>query len=130
MVTSHACDALVITCIDFRIQRTINKWLKAYVKDYVYDRVALAGGVYDLYAILKQLDISHRLHNIHKVILVNHEDCGAYGKEGSFERHKRDLEIAAEVIEKLYSLIDVETYFVGLDGTVREVSRSNPQGHD
>lgn len=43
-MTNHTyeCDALVITCIDFHIQRTVNKWLKASFGAYVYDRVALA----------------------------------------------------------------------------------------
>jgi carbonic anhydrase len=113
---SHTTDAIVITCIDFRFQRYINTWLKYVLKDYVYDRVALAGGIFDLYTILKQVEISNRLHHIKKVILMNHEDCGAYGELGTKERHISDLRSAESIIEKLYPHLDVECYYIHLNG--------------
>lgn len=128
MEQTHTCDALVITCIDFRFQRVINKWLKANFGDYVYDRVALGGGVYDFYAILKQVEISDRLHQIKKVLLMNHEDCGAYGPSGTYERHTADLKQAESVIEKLYPHLDVEAYYIHLDGAVEEISQTHPAG--
>lgn len=127
-MSAHICDALVITCIDFRFQRSINKWLKANFGDYVYDRVALGGGVFDFYTILKQVEISNRLHKIKKVLLMNHEDCGAYGDLGTFERHKTDLEQEEVIIEKLYPHLDVETYYIHLNGTFDEISKTSPRG--
>ncbi len=124
----HSCDALVITCIDFRIQKVIEKWLKEVLGEGNYDRVALAGGVFDFYSILSQVEISDRLHEIRKVILMNHEDCGAYGKEGTRERHEADLAKAERKIEALFPHLEVETYFVSLDGKIEETSRTNPRG--
>jgi carbonic anhydrase len=119
-------DAIVITCIDFRFQQFINKWLKYVLKDYIYDRVALAGGIFDLYTILKQVEISNRLHQIKKVILMNHEDCGAYGNLGTYERHQKDLLDAEGVIEKLYPHLDVECYYIYLNGKVENISQTLP----
>lgn len=113
---THTTDAIVITCIDFRFQRFINKWLKANFGAYVYDRVALAGAVFDLYAILKQVEISDRLHQIKKVLLMNHEDCGAYGQAGTLARHKHDLLEAKKIIEKLYPHLIVSCYYIRLSG--------------
>src|SRR3990167_6831918 len=105
---SHLADAIVITCIDFRFQQYIDDWLKQNFKKYMFDRVALAGGVFDFYSILRQVEISQRLHQTKKVILVNHQDCGAYGKEGTFKRHRDDLTEAERKLEALYPDIDVE----------------------
>jgi carbonic anhydrase len=124
---SHTTDTIVITCIDFRFQRYINTWLKYVMKSFEYDRVALAGGIFDLYSILKQVEISNKLHHIKKVILMNHEDCGAYGKEGTYERHVADLEQAEAVIEKLYPKLDVSCYYIMLDGTFKNISKTNPE---
>jgi carbonic anhydrase len=123
---NHTTNAVVITCIDFRFQRFIDKWLKYVLKDYNFDRVALAGGIFDLYSILKQVEISNRLHHIKKVILMNHEDCAAYGNEGTYERHRSDLRQAENVIEKLYPHLDVECYYIHLDGLIECMSETKP----
>lgn len=121
---SHLADAIVITCIDFRFQQYIDDWLKQNFKKYLFDRVALAGGVFDFYSILKQVEISRRLHQIKKVILINHEDCGVYDKEGTFKRHKADLIEAEKKLEALFSDLDVETYYLTLKGKFQEISRT------
>lgn len=89
--------------------------------NFTYDRVTLAGGVFDLYAILKQIEISVKLHKIKKIVLINHEDCGAYGKEGTPQRHAEDLKNAKSKIKQLYPDIEVETYYLHLDGTFEQV---------
>ena len=122
---THTCDAVVITCIDFRFQLFIDYWIRKNVGDVNYDRVALGGGVYDFYAILKQVEISDKLHHIKKVILMNHEDCGAYGAAGIYARHKNDLTQAKKTIEKLYPKLKVETYYVHLDGEFEKISSSH-----
>lgn len=118
---AHTCEALVVTCIDFRIQRAIDTWLKETLGGYVYDRVAVAGGVYDRAAILQQVAVSSRLHRIHRVLLVNHEDCGAYGAEGTPQRHRQDLQRMKELIGERFPSLRVEMYYVLLDGTVQHV---------
>lgn len=124
---THTCKALVIHCIDFRFQTYITDWLNTHVGKHTYDRVALAGGVYDFYTIFKQVDISNLLHKIEKVILINHEDCGAYGAEGTKERHEHDLAEAERKIEAHFPHLDVETYYVRVNGTFEQCSKTNPR---
>ena len=94
IMNDHTAQALVVTCIDFRLQEAINKWISENFSPRTFDRVALAGGVKNLEVILGQIDIAIRLHHIKNVVLVNHEDCGAYGEAGTSEKHIEDLKSA------------------------------------
>lgn len=120
----HTCDSIVIHCIDFRFQKYLDKWLTERLAPKTYDRVGLAGGIFDFYTILKQVEISNNLHKIKKVILINHENCGAYGALGTYERHIMDLSEAERKIEAVFPQLDVETYYLHLDGTFEELSKT------
>jgi len=124
-MAEHITDAIVVHCIDFRFQKYLDPWLHLHLGHDNYDRVSLAGAVFDFYSVLKQVEISDRLHKIKKVILINHEDCGAYGEAGNYERHKSDLEEAERKIEALFPDLDVETYYLHLDGEFEEMSKTN-----
>lgn len=123
----HGCDSLAITCIDYRLQGYIEDWLRKNFGEKNYDRVSIAGGVFDFYSILPQVEIADNLHKIKKVILINHENCGAYGAEGSFERQQKDLMEAERKIETLFPHLDVETYYLHLDGSFQAISKTNPR---
>ena len=122
-----SCNAIIVSCIDFRIQEHINAWADTYLGEYNFDRMLYAGGAKDFYHVMEQIELSHDLHHIKKVVLVNHEDCGAYGDEGTEEKIKADLIKAEEKIEALEQGVDVETYYLKLDGTFEEVSRHSPR---
>jgi carbonic anhydrase len=126
-MAGHVTDAIVVHCIDFRFQKYLDPWLHEHFGHDNYDRVSLAGGVFDFYTILKQIEISDRLHKIKKVILVNHEDCGAYGDQGTPERHARDLHEAERKIEALFPHLDVEIYYMHLTGILEDLSQTNRQ---
>ena len=121
-MSTHTCDALIVSCIDFRLQKNIKKWLEKNFSDRTYDYVGYAGAVKDLLTITKQLDISVKLHHINQVVLINHEDCGAYAKEGTKERHAQDLRKAKQVILALYPRLEIETYYLHLDGEFEKVN--------
>ena len=118
---AHTCDALVVSCIDFRFQKYIRDWLDTHLKDKTYDYVGFGGGTKELDQILKQLEISVKLHDIKQVVLMHHENCGAYGLESTPENHARDLRKAKETILKLYPHLQVALYYIHLDGTFEEV---------
>lgn len=118
---AHTCDALVVSCIDFRFQKYIRDWLDTNLAGKTFDYVGFAGGVKNLPTILEQLAISVRLHSIKQVILMNHEACGAYGSESTPENHARDLRKAKETILKIYPDLQVATYYLHLDGTFEEM---------
>lgn len=121
-MSDHSCEAVIVTCIDFRFQEYINNWISGNFQPKSFDRVAIAGGVFDLDYVLKQIEISHRLHHIKKVILINHEDCGAYGETGTPEKHAEDLKNAAAKIKAQYPELEVEAYYLHLDGSFDKVS--------
>lgn len=126
-MANHICQALVVTCIDFRFQPYIDRWLAENFQPGTFDRVAMAGGIKDLDTILAQVSISAKLHNIKRTVLINHEDCGAYGQENfpdssvEHEKHAEDLKNAASKIKQKYPELEVETYFLHLNGTFEEV---------
>lgn len=120
-MSDHSCEAIVITCIDFRFQSFIDKWIKEKFGERNHDRVAFAGGIKGLETILGQIEISDRLHHIKKVILINHEDCGAYGAEGTPKKHAEDLKNAAAKVKEQFPNLEVETYDLHLDGTFQPV---------
>ena len=120
-MTDHSCEALVVHCMDYRLQKYLNDWLDKNPGIGNYDRVGIAGGVLDIYPVLKHIELAVRLHKIRKVILINHEDCGAYGPAGTFERHKADLTEAERKVHALYMGLIVDKYYLKLDGTFERV---------
>lgn len=121
-MSDHSCEAVIVTCIDFRFQEYINKWIAENFALETFDRVAFAGGVKSLDTIMSQIDISYRLHHIKKVVLINHEDCGAYGEAGTPEKHAQDLKNAAVTITTQYPDLEVQTYYLHLDGISESIS--------
>ncbi len=115
-MNNHNAKAAIVTCIDFRFQEYIDNWIKENLSPEYFDRVAIAGGVFDLEYILKQIEISHRLHHIKKVVLINHEDCGAYGETGTAEKHAEDLKNAAAKIKNQFPVLTVNSYYLRLNG--------------
>ncbi len=118
---AHTCDAIIVSCIDFRFQKYIHEWIEKNMPNKTYDYVGFAGSTKELDTILGQIDISVRLHSIHDVVLLHHEECGAYGPESTPERHATDLRKARETVLKKYPNLHVSLYYIHLDGTFEEI---------
>lgn len=110
-------EALVLTCIDFRFHEKLKSaLLELKIKN--YDLLSLAGGAKNLASparaiyqktVLDNIKLAAQLHKIKKVILVNHNDCGAYGGSGKHKNlreeiifHKSELKKAEELIKKTF----------------------------
>lgn len=115
------CTALVITCLDYRIQKAIIDWLGENVGHGNYNRVALAGGVKNWPVISEQIDLSKRVQDIEQVIIVHHEDCRAYGEAGTYEKHCDDMRAAREAVKQRHPDIKVDLYYARLNGTLEPV---------
>ena len=115
-MSTHICEALVVSCIDFRLQKKIQKWLSKNFKNKAYDYVGFAGASKDLKIILKQLDISVRLHKIKQVVLIHHEDCGAYGKDNSEDSHRKNAYKLKAYLEEKKTGIQVSTFMATFSG--------------
>lgn len=124
----HTCKALVIHCIDFRFRKSLAEFLEEKFGD-SYDLVSVAGGVKSLVStigdnnfILEQIRISNKLHKPELFVLIQHEDCGAYGGSAAFgdfsteqEAQNQELEKAEAFLKKEF-LQPVEKYLAKLSG--------------
>lgn len=122
-MSNHTCDAFVVACIDFRFQKYLKKWLEENMTSVnkTYDYVGFAGSTKNLETILGQLDISVRLHQVKEVILVHHEECGAYGAESTHDRHAEDLKKAKQTISTKYPSLSVSLFYLHLDGEFEKI---------
>lgn len=110
------CEVLVVTCIDYRLQALLDPWLKETIGHGNYNRVSLAGSVKNWDVIFTQVELSKRIHKIKKVVLINHQDCRAYGEEDRYERHVHDLQQARASIKERFPDLEVTLYYLSLDG--------------
>src|SRR3989337_902254 len=81
------CDALVVHCMDYRLQKFLQPWITVRFGYDNFDIVSLAGGVHDYEMVLKYVQLAEQIHGINTVCLINHEDCRAYGRDGTYKRH-------------------------------------------
>ena len=126
---SHTCSSALIRCMDFRLTDAINKWLeeKGIMND--CDIISVAG-IAKVIAdnpespeakfILKQFELSKKLHNTKTLYLMHHTDCGAYGGHKAFAnldeekaKYKADMEKARKIIKSIVP--DLEVKFVLAD---------------
>jgi carbonic anhydrase len=119
---SHIADVVVVACIDFRFQKFVRDWTDKNLAGKTFDFVGWAGATKNLVAVLGQIDISVRLHQIKQAVLIHHEECGAYGAESTPERHAQDLKKAQSEILAKYPALKVDLYYLHLDGTFEAIS--------
>jgi carbonic anhydrase len=128
----YTADACVVWCFDDRFSKLLEEFVKA--RGYKnYDLVKIVGGAKSLASpeneterlfVLKQIRTSINLHHAPKVILMCHEDCGAYGGKKEFsgdadEREKicADLKEAQHLLQNnLPKEVDVEIVFADFNG--------------
>jgi hypothetical protein len=116
---ANTCDAVVVHCFDFRLQQYLNDWLTKRFGIRNYDRISVPGAVREFAYVQSQIQMAYRLHNIRRVILINHEDCAAYGQFGTRERHMSDLAYAEHVVQSMH--LDVEKYYLHLNGEFERI---------
>lgn len=117
----HICEALVVCCIDFRFQKFIRTWTDENLKDKTFDLVGFAGATKDLDTVMKQIRLSVKLHQIKEVILIHHEECGAYGDQSTPENHAADLKKAKVCVLKEFPGVSTRGFYLHLDGTFDQV---------
>ena len=101
----HECDAVVLTCIDFRIRgRDVEAVVAAVYKDEEpvtsFDEIRIAGSAKAINdgkhaeLILQSIKVGVEMHSAKRVVIINHHDCGAYGgfaRFGGDENAERDF---------------------------------------
>lgn len=117
----HQCEAAIIACEDYRLHQ--RKDGRNYVAEYIRsldvdcDLITRAGGVQDLVRptgpgfadpVIRDLYVSHKLHNANMLIFLNHQDCGAYAGFGfktadeEIRRHLRDIRRTLKMLHLMF----------------------------
>lgn len=121
---SHKAQAIVQTCIDFRLRKPLQDFIENELNLYSVDLKTDDGGIKEIYEggpirewIFKNMEIAFNLHEVNRVILINHTDCGAYGGKGAFEneekepeQHEIQLRHAVSDVRAKFPTKDVEAY--------------------
>lgn len=134
-------EALLLSCMDFRLMDDAERYMSGRGLRDKYDHIVLAGAalgaVTDKYpawnkTFWEHLDIAIKLHNIHKVIVMDHRDCGAYkvilgedfAKDPPKEKevHANKLKELAGLIKKQHPKLGVELLLMSLDGKVESIA--------
>jgi hypothetical protein len=137
LAEKHQAQAFVLSCIDFRFLALEFDFLAMQKLGNQYDWTALAGASLalagfphnaDTVAFWDQLDLSYRLHHIKKVIILDHQDCGAYASKFDPELSsdpQREKQVHVDYLNRAYLSIlnrypdiDVELYFAKLNGEI------------
>ncbi len=108
---SHTCRAIVVHCMDFRFA----KGLAQYVVDQGLagdaDVVGWAGAGKAFlddaskdFALL-QVELSHKLHGISEVHVINHIDCGAYGGSKTLGAYDQEHTFQVQELVKVKAVV-------------------------
>jgi hypothetical protein len=136
-------DVLLLSCMDYRlVGHTRDYMVKEGLGDEKYDYIVLAGA--SLGAVTKKfpawnttfwdhLGLAIDLHHIHKVMILDHRDCGAYEKIFGIDFYKFpaketrihtvQLQELRRQIKQRYGkrLLDVELLLMDLKGKVEKI---------
>jgi hypothetical protein len=127
---SHSAQAVALTCIDFRFRKAFQEFFEEQLNLYSIDHKADAGGVKMIVEegpvrdwILKNFETAVKLHNVNRIILINHQDCGAYGGKEAFASteeeikfHEIQLRHAVSVVRSKFPDKQIEAYFASKEG--------------
>ncbi|MFL6334541.1 MAG: carbonic anhydrase [Pyrinomonadaceae bacterium] len=139
LASGHA-DALLLTCMDYRLIDATNHYMAERGLKNKYDHVVLAGA--SLGALTEKrpewnktfwdhLGLALELHQVHEVLVLDHRDCGAYklllgedlskdpGRET--EVHAVWLKRLEESIKEKHRELKVELLLMSLAGKVEHI---------
>jgi carbonic anhydrase len=103
----HQAQAIALFCMDFRFKDATLDFLKHDLGLVDLDIVVLTGAskniaakvvqtsmsdLLDFKTTIKQFELSAKLHGIKKIILIDHQDCEAYGGSAAFEESEKERE--------------------------------------
>ena len=123
----HSCEAVVLCCIDFRFWRETMNFVEESlgIKDYDFPKIpGAAKYVNEGDGLAMQcISVPCDLHHVKKIIIVNHEDCGAYGGSAKFNGdtkteqkfHEEELRKAKKIISERYSDKEIILIYAKLD---------------
>ena len=127
---------MVLSCIDPRFQSIIFNYLKKKKLKGKYSSFVIAGSALGITAnkfkrwhkvFWDNFDISVKLHNIKKLIVINHRDCGVakivngkkdFSKANETKVHKNSFQKIKKIFRKKYPKLSIELQIISLNSKV------------
>ena len=117
------CNNLILHCMDFRIQNPDDAWIREQGFGGDIDRVSVAGSCQSKEPALNNIKVGCGLHGVKRVILMQHDDCGAYGGHDAFpsleiEREKlvADMMAIRRAVLEIFPDVTVMALYVQQSG--------------
>ena len=129
---------MVLSCMDPRFQPIVNNYLKKRKLNGKYSAFTIAGSAIGVTAskfrkwhkpFWDNIHISIKLHKIKKLIVINHQDCGAAKMMNSkkffndiieTKIHKKSFMLIKNKFKKKYPSLSIETILISLNKKVRK----------
>ena len=130
--------AMVLSCIDPRFQPTVYNYLKKKNLNGKYSSFTIAGAAIGVTAtkfkkwhktFWDNIDTSIKLHNIRKLIVINHQDCGAakiingkkvFSKFNEQKIHNNSFKKIKKVFKKKYPKLNIELNIISLNKKIKK----------
>ena len=127
---------MILSCIDPRFQPIVYNYLKKKKLTGKYSSFTIAGSAIGVTAnkfkkwhktFWENFDTSVKLHNIKKLIVINHRDCGAakiingkkeFSKINETKVHKNSLQKIKKIFKKKYPKLSIELKIISLNSKV------------
>ena len=94
--------------MDFRIQDTVDAWIREQGFGGDIDRVSVAGSCKSKELALRNIKVGCGLHGVKRVILTQHDDCGAYGGHDAFPSLEIEREkLVADMMEVSKGVLEI-----------------------
>lgn len=106
----HLCKNVLIRCMDFRLNSEVDEWIKnSNLFEGGYDLISTAGASKRIAEkgeeILGDVSVSANLHQVEKIIIMHHSDCGAYAQSYNFNSPEQEKEKQFSDMKKSESLL-------------------------
>ena len=110
----HFCEAVVLSCIDFRFWKETLEFVEKELGLTSFDFPSLPGAAKAINEgnelAMSCISVPCDLHHASKIVIVNHSDCGAYGGSSKFDGdseaeqkfHEEELQKAKNIILEKY----------------------------
>lgn len=137
--SGHA-EALLLTCMDYRLIDNLTEYMNRRGLADKYDQIILAGAslgaLNDKYPTWNEvfwshMDLAVQLHEVHRLIVIDHRDCGAYklllgdaavkDPDTEFKSHVKQLYALRSSVVTRHTHMEVELGLMALDGTVTQI---------
>ncbi len=128
---------MVLSCIDPRYQPVVYNYLKKKKLNGKYSSFTIAGAAIGVTAekfkkwhkvFWENFDTSVKLHNIKKLIVINHRDCGAakiingkkeFSTVNETKVHKTSFQKLKKIFKKKYPKLKIELKIVSLNKKIQ-----------